>query len=422
MNDPVRITAVKSGRIGAPSPLRPATASALRGATRLATDATLGLADLVEAVHERIVRLPGLPASGVAGRTRGITGLVYRTIRGITRVVGGSADALLGQLQPVLGAHGALPERDAIVAALNGVLGDHLVRTGNPLAQPMQLYHDGVALDLDAPALALQPGPRPLLLVHGLCMNDQQWNRRGHDHGRQLAHDLDCTPLYLRYNSGLHVSDNGRALAGLLERAMQRWPVPVERLALLGHSMGGLVVRSAVHAALEAGYRWPTLPLDLLFLGTPHHGAPLERAAHVLEVLLGATPYASPFARLARLRSDGITDLRHGNLLDEDWAADGRPARDGSDRRRPVPLPRGARCHAVAASLGPDTAALKGRLLGDGLVPLDSALGHHRDPSRCLAFPPGHQWVGHGVGHLDLLCDPAVYEQLRSWLSADASA
>lgn len=433
MNTPARMTAVNAGAPPCPpvSPQHspppsgpdpdpdPDPTSLLRGTARLMTDATVGLADLVEAVHERIVRLPGLPPSGPVGRTRGITGLVYRTVRGITRVVGGSADSLLGQLHPVLGANGALPERDAVVAALNGVLGDHLARTGNPLATPMSLRQDGVALDLQAPALALAGGARPLVLIHGLCLNDLQWNRQGHDHGQRLARALGCTPLYLRYNTGLHISENGRALAGLLELLVDRWPVPIERLALLGHSMGGLVARSAVHAGRQAGHRWPTLPMDLLFLGTPHHGAPLERATHALETVLGATPYAAPFVRLSRLRSHGITDLRYGNLLDEDWAPDRHPARDGSDHRRPLPLPVGARCHAVASTLGQESATLKGRLLGDGLVPLDSALGRHRDPARCLAFPQSRQWVGSGIGHLDLMCHPAVYEQLHSWLSAD---
>jgi pimeloyl-ACP methyl ester carboxylesterase len=190
----------------------------------------------------------------------------------------------------------------------------------------------------------------------------------------------------------------------------------VERLVLLGHSMGGLLARSALHYGAQARHRWPGLVTDMLCLGTPHHGAPLERAGHWVDIVLGATPYATPFARLGKVRSAGITDLRHGNLLDEDWVGRDRFAQR-ADRRRPLPLPADVRCHAVAASAGQRNGDLKDRLLGDGLVPLDSALGRHADPARRLAFPAERQWIGYGIGHLDLLSHPQVYAQLLRWLS-----
>nr|HPG81543.1 alpha/beta hydrolase [Piscinibacter sp.] len=149
---------------------------------------------------------------------------------------------------------------------------------------------------------------------------------------------------------------------------------------------------------------------------TPHHGAPLERAGHWVDLVLGATPYAAPFARLGKVRSAGITDLRHGHLLDEDWVGRDRFAR-GGDRRQPVLLPENLRCYALAASLGAQGGALKERLLGDGLVPLDSALGVHKDPARALDFPPERQWVGYGMNHLDLLGRPEVYAKLKEWLA-----
>jgi len=390
----------------------------LRGAARLATDATAGLTDLVEAMHERIARLPGWPAPKEAGRTSGITGLVYKTIRGVTRVVGGSLEALLGLLAPALDKDDPIPEREAILAALNGVLGDYLVASANPLAMPMVLRRNGHTLQIEPAALAASlpdASGQVLVLIHGLCMNDLQWARNGHDHGAALARDLGFTPVYLRYNSGLHVSINGHALANQLERLIDQWPQPVERLVLLCHSMGGLLARSAVHYATQAGHRWPSRLGDMVFLGTPHHGAPLERAGNWVDILLGATPYAAPFARLGKVRSAAITDLRHGNLLDEDWVGRDRFVR-GADRRQPLPLPTGVRCYAVAASTGQQTGDLKDRLLGDGLVPLDSALGRHRDPRRCLAFAEERQWVGYGLNHLDLLSHAEVYAQLKRWL------
>jgi hypothetical protein len=180
--------------------------------------------------------------------------------------------------------------------------------------------------------------------------------------------------------------------------------------------MGGLLARSAVHYGMQAQHRWTSRLTDMVFLGTPHHGAPLERAGNWVDIVLGATPYAAPFARLGKVRSAGITDLRHGYLLDEDWVGRDRFARR-SDRQQPVPLPTGVRCCTVAASIGQRDGDLKDRLLGDGLVPLDSALGRHPDPSRCLDFAQERQWVGYGINHLDLLGHPQVYAQLLRWLT-----
>jgi len=397
----------------------------LRGAARLATDATTGLANLVEAVHERIARVPVIGQPAADGRTRGITGLVYRSIRGVTQIVGGSLDALLAVLAPALGpvedgADDVPPrrEREAIVAALNGVLGDYLAESGNPLALTMAFRSGGRPLPIEPAALAQRlPGATGhlLLLAHGLCMNDLQWLRDGHDHGAMLARERGATPVYLHYNTGLHVSLNGRALAGQLEQLVAAWPVPLERVTLLCHSMGGLLARSAVHQARLAGMHWPSRVNQIVFLGTPHHGAPLERAGNWIDILLGATPYAAPFARLGKVRSAGITDLRHGNLLDEDWVGRDRFAR-GADRRVPVPLPDGMRCYAVATTTGEVPGDLKDRLLGDGLVPLDSALGRHPDPARVLAFAEDRQWVGQGINHMALLSHPDVAAQLLRWV------
>ena len=398
-----------------PAPLRPAD---LRGALRLATEATAGLADLVEAMHERIARVPGIGTASAEGRTGGVTGLVYRTIRATTHAVGGGLDALVGWLAPALATDASPPAREAVVAALNGVLGDHLAATGNPLAITMTLRQAGRPLPIERAALAErmpQAGGHLLVLLHGLCMNDLQWSRAGHDHGAALAREGGFTPLYLHYNSGLHVSTNGRALAQLLEQLLAQWPQPVQRLVLLGHSMGGLLARSAVHAGVQDGHRWPARLDDLVFLGTPHHGAPLERAGHGVDRLLAATPYTAPLARLGRLRSAGITDLRHGNLLDEDWIGHDRFAH-AEDTRHPLPLPAGVRSFAIAGCLGRSSATLRARLLGDGLVPVDSALGLHPNPARALAFPAERQWVAQGLGHLDLLGSAEVAAQLQRWL------
>ncbi|UUZ51461.1 GPI inositol-deacylase [Massilia sp. B-10] len=101
---------------------------------------------------------------------------------------------------------------------------------------------------------------------------------------------------------------------------IDNWPVAVDELLIVAHSMGGLVARSACHAAQEEGHSWPGLLRKMAFLGTPHHGAPLERGGNWVHLVTDLSAYSAPFSRLAKIRSAGITDLRHGSVLDEDWA------------------------------------------------------------------------------------------------------
>ena len=391
-----------------------------RGFSRLVGDATLGLTDLVEAMHATITHAPGILGPPTRSGTHGIAGLVYGSIRVITGLVAGAADAALGQLAQHFGEPGPSAERGALLAALNGVLGDYLAATDNPLAIPMRLRCDGRSLDLSARSLATSiPEPRQniILLVHGLCMHDGHWLRREHDHGARLAAGLGYTPVYLHYNTGLHISTNGRAFADLIEALLLHWPVPVENVAIIAHSMGGLVARSACHYGALASHGWLRHLRDIVFLGTPHHGAPLERVGNWLNGMLGVSPYTAALTRLGKIRSAGITDLRYGNLLDEDWAECDRFAHRG-DQRRPVSLPDGVQCYTIAATAGTAAGDPCGQLLGDGLVPLNSALGRHANPDLAVCFPESHQWIGYAMNHLDLLDRAEVYEQMRRWLAA----
>jgi hypothetical protein len=382
-------------------------AADLRGAGRLAVDATLGLTSLVETLHHNILRTPGLLGAATQQPAPGITGFVYRSVRGITRFVGAAIDAALRPLEKLLGTGASSPARDAVLAALNGVLGDHLQASGNPLAIRMQWRHAGTPLVCTPSALRAAlaaPTGKVLVLVHGLCMDDLQWRRHGHDHGAALAADAGFTPVYLHYNSGLAVGANGCEFAQQLESLLSAWPVPVEQLVILAHSMGGLLARSACHYGELAGHTWRRHLSTIIFLGTPHHGAPLERGGAWVDMLLDASPYTTAFARLGKIRSAGITDLRHGTVLDA-------PARAGVGRSVNVRLPRGVACHALAACIA-KTSRSATALLGDGLVPVASALGR-ADPARDLHFAPARRWTGYGMNHMDLLDNAEVYEQIR---------
>ena len=415
--------------------------SDIQGLAQLATQATLGVTGLVENVQGNVYKAVAAPfgplgakfidrkpgSSGV--RSLGITGLVYGGIKGVTRLAGGTANALLSRAAARPDTRPSTPQREAMLSALNGMLGDQLAETANPLAISMRLRSQGLPLTLEPQALAARlPGATGKLLVmlHGLCMNDLQWNAatggfRGH--GEQLARELGYTAIYLHYNTGLHTSANGEQLAGLLQQLVKAWPQPVENITLLAHSMGGLVARSACHQAAEAGHSWLGQLKALVFLGTPHHGAPLERLGSWVDGVLDGNIVTRPFSKIGQVRSAGITDLRQGNVLEADWRGVDRFER-GPDARQALPLPAGVDCYAVAATTlapgqGPWLAAreaLAGKMVGDGLVSLESALGVHEDPGRCLAFAPENQWIAQGVNHMALLRRPEVTQQLVRWL------
>jgi hypothetical protein len=373
-----------------PQPAPPSRLSDLRGGLRLAVDGVRGMTTLVESLHARIAGAAPPLGRVDEAPARGIAGLVYGGVRGASGLVGGALDAALGAVAAALPAGDDAPGgagRAALVAAVNGICGDHLEATANPLAIAMRLEPRDDART-----------PHVLLRIHGLCMAPEQWRRKGHDHADGL--DGAVSVLDVRYNSGRAIATNGAELADALERALAEWPVPVASLAILGHSMGGLVARSAVQQALASGLDWPHHLRALVFLGTPHHGAPLERGGEWLHRALGVSPYAVPFSRLSGLRSAGITDLRRGRILP-------RGAQE-------LPLPPGVVVHAIAGALHRGRG---GAWFGDGLVPIASALGRHAERARHLRIPERNTWTAHGVGHLDLLSDPGVAQRLHRWLA-----
>ncbi len=392
--------------------------SDLQGITRLITDATIGITDLVEAMHRRVVHPPFLPSTPFQHLVTQIAGITYKNIRWSTRLIGGSLDKALGQLAPVLGETGTNGEKEAIRSALNGVVGDYLEEKENPLRITMQFRYQSRTVPLDRNGLEeIYPAitGKILLLVHGSCMNDLQWTRKDHNHGAALATDLQKTPVYLHYNSGLHISTNGQQFNELLEELVLQWPVPVEELVIVAHSMGGLVSRSALYYGQQQQKKWTRKLKKMVFLGTPHHGAPLERAGNYLDVILEAIPYAKPFARLGKIRSAGITDLRYGNLIEEDWQGHGQFDLK-ADQRQVVPLPEGIDCYSIAADIGTATTS-SSRSAGDRLVDVKSALGQHHDPAKHLKFKKRNTWIAYENTHLDLLNAPKVYAKIKSWLT-----
>ena len=346
--------------------------SDIRELAQLLTLALPAAVEITEAVHQAVLSGMGIKGRD-EGKTSGITGLVYKGVHGAANTLGSGINGLLTRLPPTPPMHHIpeTPKRAALIATLNGVMGDALVESHNALATPMTLRYQGEPLDWQAMPTDLPREGRVLLMVHGLCMNDLQWQTlyQGEpvNHGEQLANALGYQPFYVRYNSGLPIAQNGQALALLLEQLLTHWPGDLKEITIMGYSMGGLVARSACHHAGVAGLTWPAHLANLIFLGTPHHGAPLEHAGHWLEQLLPASAYTEPFVRLTRLRSTGIKDLRHGKVIETIAPPD--PTVPMRDPREPLPLPCGVNCYAIAATTAAKRSLLANRLIGDGLVP-----------------------------------------------------
>ncbi|MGH2993562.1 MAG: esterase/lipase family protein [Solirubrobacterales bacterium] len=311
------------------------------------------------------------------------------------------------------------------LGALNGASGDQLADSESPLAIAMQLRHDGRSLPATPAELATRfpdATGRIVVFVHGLCGTEHAWwwgvdrARGGETYGTRLRRDLGHSPLYLRYNSGLHISDNGRRLGELLQAVAAGWPVPVEEIVLVGHSMGGLVARSGCRTALDGGMDWVERVRHVFYLGSPHGGADLEKGAHVAAWLLNAVPETRAAARALNGRSAGIHDLRYGYLLEEDWRE-----RDPDELLRcyrgEVPFLDTATHYFIAASLTADSSHPLGRLAGDLLVRRPSAWAGRQHAIRDRFDLDRSRSLG-PLTHFDLLNHPEVYDHMRDWLEA----
>jgi len=433
------------------------TGKTLRGSANLVFDATDAVTHLVEGMYRNIAATPWPLGEVPTGPAQGIAGFVHESIRRINGATRSIADLVLKRAAPRLDrAWPPGPHREAAIAALNGVCGDHLERSGNSLAIQMRfrvllppLTRPGILANTQIPTgnrsierqipfanlfevekrpVEIHPQPKALtengfsptgkllILVHGLSMNDREWTSHQHNHAEALAEESDYTPVYVLYNSGRHVSTNGRELCDQLTGLLDAWPVPVDSITFIGFSMGGLLTRSAMHIAEEEGHAWLAKVDKAVYVGSPHHGAVMERGGYWLQKSLTYSPYTAPLSALGRIRSAGITDLRHGNVQDQDWQHHDEHE-DNTDSRRPTPLVSGIKHYAIAATLSKRSGERIGRLLGDGLVHPSSATGRHKDTEFDLAFPEDRTRIFYGLGHLAMLHDLRVMNQLMDWLS-----
>lgn len=344
---------------------------------------------------------------------------VYGAISGVLRVSSGSVRALAsrGVGRPVESG----PRGRLVVAAINGLIGDELRMLDDPHAITMAVRVDGDDVALTSWPLeeAFRSGTsHPVIFVHGLCENDESWTHGSKVHGtsyaERIAAETDGTAVMLRYNTGLHISENGKHLDALIQQLVENWPVPVTRITLVGHSMGGLVARAATNHATAAGETWQHLVRDVICLGTPHTGANLEKVAHVGSRLLRFWPQSRPFSAILDQRSVGIVDLRHGYITRDEWEGQDLTQQWGLDRIAAAPLPH-AEYHFVAATLGASQGHPLSAVLGDLLVHFSSAAGLGRTGP--VVAGASFEYLP-SVHHFALLNHPQVGDWLVGWLNA----
>jgi pimeloyl-ACP methyl ester carboxylesterase len=378
----------------------------LSALTRLTLDelggAVAGIGRIHKAIADRAFGATGAGATPARAIHDAIARNVYGGMRAGAAALGRTAEVVVGDRGPI----SVAPLGAGVLAAIDGLIGDVLEEERPALAMPMSIRVAGRAV---APADAPDPSPRVAVFLHGLMETEFSWGRE--PYGDRLE---GWTPLYVRYNSGRHISSNGASLDELIEEVVAEWPVELERIALVGHSMGGLVARSAAHQAALRDAAWVKHVTHLVSLGTPHMGAPLEQSVHYLSAALSAVPETEPFGTFFRRRSSGIRDLRQGSLVDADWRDCDRDALRARACEE-VPLLDGATHCFVSATLTREPGHPVGRLLGDCLVLVPSASGRSR--TRRLGFRDEDGLHIGGASHFALLRHPHVYEQLCAWLA-----
>lgn len=377
-----------------------------RGVGYLVGIATERLTAPVEGMHRAIIgrwfAVAGPKAEPARRVVDGLTGSIYSMVRlggttaGVAISVGAEMTDRRRSLRPVW----ETPRGKYVQSIMNGIWGDRFDQDASPFGIELGL-RDPLGRRVPITPVSLRksfprPSSRIAVMVHGLGENERSWESAA---GTALADGLEAdgfTVLRLRYNTGRTVTDNGSDLADLLEEVCQTWPVQVDEIALIGHSMGGLVVESAVIAAHESGQRWVERTSHLVALSTPHLGSPIEKLVHLLSKSLGLFRETRPLGVFLDERSAGIRDLRHG------------PTVDGG------PL-ESIEHHLVAGAVTTDPAHPLGVLVGDLVVRVASATRKGRDVDTEVLV------VG-GRNHAGLRHDPEVVARIRSWLDQEQPA
>ncbi|MEN9448779.1 MAG: hypothetical protein RJA25_2069, partial [Bacteroidota bacterium] len=309
------------------------------------------------------------------------------------------------------------------LSVINGIIGDYLVEDENALAIQMQFYVQEKPITINKETITSvhkNPSSKICILIHGLTNDETIWNYKNtntENYGTCLQKDFDYTPFYVRYNTGLHISENGKQFSQLIETLILNYPTTIDEIVIIAHSMGGLVTRSACYYAPLQNAHWVEKISKLFFLGTPHLGAPLEKFANALTHLLETVPnaYTKAIGNIINLRSAGIKDLRYGYLVDEDWETQ-HPDEFLTNNKTVIPILDTVDYFLITGSLTNTPEDLINEWFGDSLVRKKSATGqsktiHHLD------FDLKHHKEINGLTHLGLVYSKQVYEQIKIWIT-----
>lgn len=383
------------------------------GALQTLKDGLIGGTQTVNDLHFSL--LDTLATVGIKGTAnRFITEQVYKIILGASHFTGWLLEYALRRLPLPQGDQPPTRSQRLAISSINGAFGDWLEQQHRIWAQPMQVCRAGEALTLESEGLArhlLSPRPHVVVFIHGLCLNDLHWQPQDRPgFGERWEAQGSITAFYVRYNTGLHIHDNGHQLALLLQRLKQVYPIPIERLSLIGHSMGGLVSRSACSYAQDLELDWLSSLQDVACLGSPHQGAALERVGQWVTQTLDKTPITASLSRAGKQRSAGIKDLRYACLRHEDWQ-DTHPDVPQPLRVAPLPLMPSVRYCLLASNWKSPT----GESLGDGLVQVSSAMGHELGGD-ATGKPQVYRHLLQGLHHMELPHHEWVHSELHTWL------
>ena len=363
--------------------------------------ATDRVATPVEGMHRAIIgRWMSLGGQAIDPGRRAVDRLIGSAYDGI-RSSGSAIGSTISTLAESASEHVTLPavwETDKgryAQSILNGVWGDELDRNASPARIELGLRDpSGRPTPATAPSLGRafpDASTRLAVLIHGLGETERFWRSPDRMTLADALEEDGFTVLFLRYNTGRTVKENGSALSDLLEAVMTHWPRTVNEVVLVGHSMGGLVAHSAAVAGRAAGHEWVEAASHVVGIGTPHLGTPIEKTVHGISKGLGLVKETRPIASFLNTRSAGIKDLRHG--ID--------------DRAR------GVRHHFIAGTVTSDPTHAAGSLLGDLVVRVNSALNqvhHHNDASSSVL-------VLGGRNHANLVHDPNAITHTRRLLT-----
>jgi pimeloyl-ACP methyl ester carboxylesterase len=278
-------------------------------------------------------------------------------------------------------------------AIVNGLWGDDLGPFADDLEISMEICSSAgevVSEKLGVRRLPSEATPHLVVLVHGLFESEICW--RGDEDDPSLMEALESrlhlTVLSARYNSGRRIQDNGEQLASMLDVLMAEWPVGIESIALVGNSMGGLLIRSACAVADQRNHEWLGNVGSIVTVATPHRGTPIEKGVDVVASALLFADSTRPLGNFLDSRSEGIKDLRHGAV-----SVDGYQTVSSIDH------------HVVAAVVSSNPTSPVGALFGDLVVrPASASSGDGQSVTSVTV-------VG-GTNHFKVLTSPAVIDRV----------